>query len=121
MHREENLLAGRDFPRIYWRSSQIERARYVMTESRLTDFSTLALGEEGHTTTIAGEEDFATHAATASDLHPTTLALGEEVTSFFAGEEVTTEALGEEGPTTTSGENPEPADFSRRGGPFGAF
>jgi hypothetical protein len=92
-----------------------------MTENKLTDFSTLALGEEGHTTTITGEEDFATHAATERTLQATTLPLSEETTSFISGEELTTEALGEEGPTTTDGENPSPADFSRKGGPFGAY
>ena len=71
-----------------------------MTEKRLPDFSTLALGEEGHTTVIAGEEDFATHAATERTLQATTLPISEETTSFIHGEEVTTEALGEEGPTT---------------------
>jgi len=92
-----------------------------MTENKLTDFSTLALGEEGHTTKITGEEDFATHAATERMLQATTLPLSEETTSFISGEELTTEALGEEGPTTTDGENPSPADFSRKGGPFGAY
>ena len=93
-----------------------------MTENKLTDFSTLALGEEGHTTAIAGEEDFATHAATERMLQAaTTLPISEETSSFISGEEVTTEALGEEGPTTTNGENPSPADFSRKGGPFGAY
>jgi hypothetical protein len=96
--------------------------RHDMTENRLPDFSTLALGEEGHTTVIAGEEDFATHAATERTLQAaTTLPISEETTSFISGEEVTTEALGEEGPTTTDGENPSPADFSRKGGPFGAY
>jgi hypothetical protein len=51
----------------------------------------------------------------------TTLPISEETSSFISGEEVTTEALGEEGPTTTNGENPSPADFSRKGGPFGAY
>lgn len=92
-----------------------------MTENRLTDFSTLALGEEGHTTTIAGEEDFATHAATERMLQATTLPISEETTTFIGGEEVTTEALGEEGPTTTDGESPSVADFSQKGGPFGAY
>ena len=123
VHREENILAGRDFPRIYWRSSQIERTRYVMTESRPTDFSTLALGEEGHTTTIAGEEDFATHAATELKLnHVTTLALGEEVTTLAIGEEVTTQAIGEEIETAVSGEGPvDVQGVTRLGGPFGAY
>ena len=92
-----------------------------MTENRLPDFSTLALGEEGHTTTITGEEDFATHAATECTFQATTLPVSEETSTFISGEEVTTEALGEEGPTTTDGENPSPADFSRRRGPFGAY
>lgn len=93
-----------------------------MTENTLNGFSTLAIGEEGHTTTIIDEEEFLAHAETERKLHPvTTLALGEEVSSFTVGEEFTTEALGEEGPTTTSGENPSPADFSRKGGPFGAY
>jgi hypothetical protein len=95
-----------------------------MLDNRL-DASTLIFGEEGHTTTISGEEDFATHAATErKQLQAvTTLILGEETTTFRAGEEFTTEALGEEGPTTTDGENPSPADFSnsRKGGPFGAY
>ncbi len=92
-----------------------------MTENKVTDFSTLALGEEGHTTVIAGEEDFVTHAATERTLQATTLPISEETTSFVHGEEFTTEAIGEEGPTTTDGENPSPADFSRKGGPFGAY
>jgi hypothetical protein len=92
-----------------------------MTENKLTDFSTLALGEEGHTTAIAGEEDFATHAATERMLQATTLPVSEETTTFIFGEEVTTEAIGEEGPTTADGENPSPADFSQKGGPFGAY
>lgn len=93
-----------------------------MTENTLNDFSTLAIGEEGHTTTITGEEDCSTHVETERKLHAvTTFIVGEEVSSFTAGEEFTTEALGEEGPTTTSGENPSPADFSRKGGPFGAY
>jgi len=92
-----------------------------MTENKLTDFSTLALGEEGHTTVIAGEEDFATHATERMLQAATTLPISEETSSFISGEEVTTEALGEEGPTTTSGENPSPADFSRKGGPFGSY
>ena len=94
-----------------------------MTENTLSGFSTLAIGEEGHTTTITGEEDFSAHVETERKLlHPvTTLIVGEEVSSFTLGEEFTTEALGEEGPTTTSGENPSPADFSRKGGPFGAY
>jgi hypothetical protein len=92
-----------------------------MTENKLTDFSTLALGEEGHTTTVAGEEDIATHAETERRLQATTLPVSEETSSFTSGEEFTTEALGEEGPTTTNGENPSPADFSRKGGPFGAY
>lgn len=93
-----------------------------MTENKLTDFSTLALGEEGHTTVIAGEEDFATHAATERTLQAaTTLPVSEETSTFISGEEVTTEAIGEEGPTTTDGESPSAADFSRKGGPFGAY
>jgi hypothetical protein len=94
-----------------------------MTDNRLETFSTLAIGEEGHTTTITGEEDFAARAAAESNkLHAvTTLSLGEETTSLRIGEEFTTEALGEEGPTATDGENPSPADFSRKGGPFGAY
>lgn len=93
-----------------------------MTESTQNGFSTLALGEEGHTTTIAGEEDLLAHVETERKLHAvTTLIVGEEVSSFIAGEEFTTEAIGEEGPTTTSGENPDPSAFSRRGGPFGAY
>ena len=91
-----------------------------MAESTL-NLSTLIVGEEGHTTHIAGEEDLRAHAATLSIFHPTTLALGEEISSLSLGEEFTTEALGEEGPTTTSGENPSPAEFSREGGPFGAY
>ena len=93
-----------------------------MTENTLNGFSTLAIGEEGHTTTITGEEDLLAHAETERKLHAvTTLIAGEEVTSFLAGEEFTTEALGEEGPTTTNGENPSAAEFSRKGGPFGAY
>ena len=92
-----------------------------MTDTKLTDFSTLALGEEGHTTTITGEEDFATHAATERMLQATTLPISEETSTFIGGEEVTTEALGEEGPTTTNGESPSVADFSRKGGPFGVY
>ena len=92
-----------------------------MTENRLPDFSTLALGEEGHTTAIAGEEDFATHAATDRSLQATTLPVSEETSTFISGEEVTTEAIGEEGPTTTDGESSSLADFSRKGGPFGAY
>lgn len=93
-----------------------------MTENTQNGFSTLAIGEEGHTTTISGEEDLSAHVETERKLHAvTTFIAGEEVTTFLGGEELTTEALGEEGPTTTSGENPSPADFSRKGGPFGAF
>jgi len=92
-----------------------------MTENRMESLSTLIFGEEGHTTTITGEEDFATYSET-NKLHAvTTLILGEETTSHLAGEEFTTEALGEEGPTTTDGENPASAEFSRKGGPFGAY
>ena len=94
-----------------------------MTENTQNDFSTLAIGEEGHTTTITGEEEgLSAHVEMERKLHAvTTFIVGEEVSSFTAGEEFTTEALGEEGPTTTSGENPSPADFSRKGGPFGAY
>jgi len=92
-----------------------------MTENKLPDFSTLALGEEGHTTAIAGEEDFATHAANERTLQATTLPISEETTTFISGEELTTEALGEEGPTTTNGESPSMTDFSRKGGPFGSY
>jgi hypothetical protein len=66
-----------------------------------------------------GEEDLRAYSETLRN--PTTLALGEEISSLSFGEEFTTEALGEEGPTTTSGENPSPAEFSREGGPFGAY
>ena len=94
----------------------------TMTENTQNGFSTLAIGEEGHTTTISGEEDLSAHVETERKLHAvTTFIAGEEVSTFTAGEEFTTEALGEEGPTTTNGENPSSVDFSRKGGPFGAY
>ncbi|MBZ5507313.1 MAG: hypothetical protein LAO78_17785 [Acidobacteriia bacterium] len=40
-----------------------------MTKNTLNNFSTLALGEEGHTTSIIGEEDFSAHAETERKLH----------------------------------------------------
>lgn len=55
-----------------------------MTEDTLNGFSTLAIGEEGHTTTITGEEEgLSAHAEIESKGHA--------------------------------------ADFSRKGGPFGAY
>src|ERR1041385_4902754 len=72
--------------------------RHDMTENKLTDFSTLALGEEGHTTVIAGEEDFATHATERMLQAATTLPISEETSSFISGEEVTTEPPGKKGP-----------------------
>jgi hypothetical protein len=93
-----------------------------MTESTPNSFSTLVVGEEGHTTSILGEEDLLAHAETLRNLHPTTLALGEKVSTFAIGEEFTTEAVGEENPTAVSGEGPvDTSGVSRRGGPFGAY
>lgn len=40
-----------------------------MTEKTLNGFSTLAIGEEGHTTTIIDEEDFRAHAETEGKAH----------------------------------------------------
>jgi hypothetical protein len=103
----------------------INRRGFPMTENTL-NLSTLVFGEEGHTTTIAGEECATSYAAETGDklYAVTTSHVGEETTTFALGEEqVTTESLGEEGPTSTDGENPSPADFKsgRHGGPFGAF
>jgi len=93
-----------------------------MTESTL-NLSTLIVGEKGHTTFISGEEHLLAHAETLRTLHPTTLALGEEVSTFAIGEEFTTEAIGEGNPTAVSGENPVDVrgEMSRQGGPFGAY
>ena len=90
-----------------------------MTESKL-NLSTLIVGEEGHTTHIAGEEDLRAH---AGDDALTTLALGEEGTTHVLGEEVTTLALGEEIETTTSygEENTVAPHTNTEGGPFGAY
>jgi hypothetical protein len=55
----------------------------AMTEKTLNGFSTLAIGEEGHTTTIIDEEDFRACAETEHKLHAD--------------------------------------DFTRKGGPFGAY
>jgi hypothetical protein len=41
----------------------------AMTENTLNGFSTLAIGEEGHTTTIIDEEDFRAHAETEGKAH----------------------------------------------------
>jgi hypothetical protein len=54
-----------------------------MTEKTLNGFSTLAIGEEGHTTTIIDEEDFRACTETEHKLHAD--------------------------------------DFTRKGGPFGAY
>lgn len=40
-----------------------------MTENTLNGFSTLAIGEEGHTTTILDEEEFLAHAETEGKVH----------------------------------------------------
>ena len=40
-----------------------------MTESALNNFSTLMVGEEGHTTSIVGEEDLLAHAETERKLN----------------------------------------------------
>jgi hypothetical protein len=90
-----------------------------MTENTL-NLSTLIVGEEGHTTHIAGEEDLRAHADNDAF---TTLALGEEGTTHVLGEEVTTLAIGEEIETAVSGEDPvnTSSELSRQGGPFGAY
>ena len=56
-------------------------------------------------------------------LQAITIPFAEGGTTLSIGEEATTEAIGEEGPTTTSGENPSPSisEFSKLGGPFGAY
>jgi hypothetical protein len=100
---------------------------FPMTDISPVHASTLIVGKEGHTTTIAGEEDLSTHThATQEKLQAaaTTFIFGEETTTQALGEEVTTEAIGEEGPTTSgSGEENTASSFegSRRGGPFGAY
>jgi hypothetical protein len=90
-----------------------------MTENTL-NLSTLIVGEEGHTTHIAGEEDLRAHADNDAF---TTLALGEEGTTHVLGEEVTTLAIGEEIETTTSlgEENTVAPHTNTEGGPFGAY